>query len=254
MKKIVFLGILIGLASCAELQQIMKQLPADSNTTMPLTETDIANGLCSALEKGVRKEVTKLALDNGFYGNEVVRILLPDELQKVERTLRKVGLGKLADNGIKALNRAAEDAVKEAIPIFSNAVTSITFNDAKRILLGKNDAATLYLQQKTTNALYQKFLPVIQRSFAKVGADEIWKQIITQYNQLPLMGKVNPDLTDYTTQEALKGVFKMISIEEKEIRTKLSSRTTELLRRVFALQDNNRQTPYQENNKDVYFD
>ncbi len=253
MKKIVIIGILISVISCAELQQVMKQLPSGMGNGMPLTERDIATGLRSALEKGVRKEVTKLGEENGFYGNEAVRILLPEELKKVERTLRKLGMGKLADNGIRALNRAAEDAVKEAIPIFSDAITTMTFTDAKQILLGQNNAATQYLQNKTQTALYSKFSPIIRNSFAKVGADRIWNDIITQYNQLPLLGRINPDLTDYTTQQALGSVFKMIAVEEKEIRTKLSSRTTELLRRVFALQDSNRQAPMQKE-QDTYLD
>ncbi|HAT65897.1 MAG TPA: DUF4197 domain-containing protein, partial [Flavobacteriaceae bacterium] len=141
------------------------------------------------------------------------------------------------DEGLKILNRAAEDAVKEATPIFVDAVKGITFADAKNILLGPDNAATTYLEGKTQSALYAKFNPVIQNSFAKVGADQIWNNIITTYNSIPLVNKVNPDLTDYVTNEALKGVYTMISVEEKNIRTKVSSRTTDLLRKVFVLQD-----------------
>lgn len=252
MKKIIIIFGAILLMSCAEMQQILQQLPNEINTPKGLTQLDIANGLKSALNKGVREEVTKLAVQNGFYGNTATRILLPKELRKVEQTLRKFGMGQLADSGIKALNRAAEDAVKEAIPIFSNAVTTMTFTDAKQILLGQENAATSYLQSKTATALYDKFTPIIRRSFAKVGADKIWNTIIKQYNQLPLMGRINPNLTDYTTQQALASVFKMIAVKEKDIRTKLSSRTTTLLRRVFALQDN-KTAPYQKK-QDTYLD
>ena len=147
------------------------------------------------------------------------------------------GLGNLADEGLKVLNRAAEDAVKEATPIFVDAVKGITFNDAKGILIGEDDAATQYLSNKTQSALYTKFHPVIQNSFQKVGADQIWENLINKYNSIPLTNNVNPDLTDYVTNEALKGVYTMIAVEEKEIRTKISSRTTDLLKRVFALQD-----------------
>jgi hypothetical protein len=135
------------------------------------------------------------------------------------------------------LNRAAEDAVKEATPIFVTAVKEITFNDAKSILLGQNDAATQYLTNKTQTSLYDKFHPVINNSFAKVGADQIWENLINRYNAIPFTSDVNPDLTDYVTSEALKGVYTMIAVEEKEIRTKVSSRTTDLLRRVFGMQD-----------------
>ncbi len=166
-----------------------------------------------------------------------MKILLPEELQKVDTRLRQLGLSKLADDGLRVLNRAAEDAVKEATPIFVDAVKQMTFTDAKNILLGNESSATNYLQTSTSTALYGKFNPVIKNSFAKVGADKIWTQIITKYNSIPLVKKVNPDLTDYTTNKAMEGVFKMIAVEEKDIRTNFSARTSDLLRRVFALQD-----------------
>jgi len=234
MKKIIiaFVGLFM-LNSCAELQQVVNQLPQGGT----LGNADIASGLRQALDFGIEKQVQKLTLKDGFYGNSLVKILMPEELRKVDKALRDVGLGSLADDGIKLLNRAAEDAVKEATPIFVNAVKDITFADAKNILLGNNDAATQYLQGKTNTALYGKFQPVIQSSFAKVGADRIWTQMINNYNKLPFVNKVNPDLTDYVTNEALKGVYKMIAVEEAQIRTKVGSRTTALLQKVFALQD-----------------
>jgi len=146
-------------------------------------------------------------------------------------------MSKLADKGLKLLNNAAEDAVKEATPIFINAVKEMSFTDAKNILLGENNAATNYLQTKTRTDLYAKFNPIIQKSLSKVGADQIWTQMISKYNNLPLVADVNPNLTDYVTQEALKGVFKMIAVEEKGIREKIGLRTSSLLKRVFALQD-----------------
>jgi len=228
---IAFVGLLM-LNSCAELQQVVNQLPNGG-----LGDADIAAGLRQALDFGIDKQVKKLTLKDGFYGNSLVKILLPEELKKVDKTLRDIGLGSLADDGIKMLNRAAEDAVKEATPIFVNAVKDITFADAKNILLGNNDAATQYLQGKTNTALYAKFQPVIQNSFAKVGADRIWTELITNYNKVPFVQKVNPDLTDYVTTEALKGVYTMIAVEEQQIRTKVGSRTTDLLKKVFALQD-----------------
>ena len=186
---------------------------------------------------GIDKQVSKLTQTDGFFGNELVKIMLPEELQKVDKTLRDIGLSSLADEGLKILNRAAEDAVSEATPIFVNAVKGMTFNDAKNILLGSDTAATVYLTNTTQTELYNKFNPVIKNSFEKVGADKIWNNLITRYNNIPLTNNVNPDLTDYVTQEALNGVFTMIAVEEKEIRTKVSSRTTEVLKKVFALQD-----------------
>ena len=202
-----------------------------------LTNTDIGAGLKAALKEGVTKQVTKLTAEDGFYKNEAVKILLPEELQKVDKKLRQLGMSKIADEGIKVLNRAAEDAVKEATPIFVNAITSMTIKDAKSILMGADNSATTYLQTSTSKPLYAKFSPVVQTSLSNVGADAIWEGIITKYNNLPLVTKVNPNLTDYVTNKAMEGVFKMISVEEKNIRTDLSSRTTDLLKKVFAAQD-----------------
>ncbi|GAL67799.1 hypothetical protein JCM19301_1583 [Jejuia pallidilutea] len=215
------------------MQGVIDQLPQGG----AVTNAEIASGLRQALDFGIDKQVTKLTQEDGFYKNELVKILLPEELRKVDKALRDIGLGKLADEGVKALNRAAEDAVKQATPIFVNAVKDITFADAKNILLGSDDAATTYLTTKTKTALYNKFNPVIKNSFNKVGADDIWKNLINKYNTIPFTSNVNPDLTDYVTNEALKGVYTMIAVEEKEIRNKIGSRTTDVLKRVFALQD-----------------
>lgn len=233
-KSLVVLFVICSLHSCAELQEVVNSLPQSGGV---LSNTDIASGLRQALDLGIEKQVTKLTETDGFYRNELVKILLPAELQKVDKGLRDIGLGSLADEGLKVLNRAAEDAVKEATPIFVNAVKEITFTDAKNILLGTDDAATQYLTSKTKTALYDKFHPVINTSFKKVGADQIWQNLINRYNAIPFTSNVNPDLTDYVTDEALKGVYTMIAVEEKEIRTKAGSRTTDLLRKVFALQD-----------------
>ncbi|WP_111308254.1 DUF4197 domain-containing protein [Confluentibacter sediminis] len=231
-RKFLILAVIFNLTACAELQQVVNQLPQGT-----LGNDEIASGLRQALDFGIDKQVSKLTQTDGFFKNELVKILLPDELKKVDKALRDVGLSNLADEGLKVLNRAAEDAVKEATPIFVDAVKGITFADAKNILLGSDNAATQYLTSKTETSLYAKFHPVIKKSFSKVGADQIWSNLITRYNALPFTADVNPDLTDYVTNEALKGVYTMIAIEEKDIRTKYSSRTTDLLKRVFALQD-----------------
>ena len=238
MKKILLLAVAFSLNSCAQVQQTLNQLPQLSSQIPGIGGVDIASGLKEALNKGITQQVSKLTAVDGFYKNEAVKILMPAELQKVDATLRKIGLSSLADEGIKVLNRAAEDAVKEATPIFVSAVKNMSFTDAKNILLGNDSAATSYLQGSTTTALYGKFNPVIKSSFEKVGADVVWTKIITKYNTIPLVKKVNPDLTDYTTNQALAGVFKMIAVEEKEIRNNITERTTPLLKSVFAMQDN----------------
>jgi len=146
---------------------------------------DISAGLKEALNKGISEQVTKLIAVDGFYKNDAVKILMPEELQMVDASLRKLGMGNLADDGVKALNRAAEDAVKEATPIFVNAVTNMNITDAKNILLGNENAATSYLQNSTSKELYSKFSPVVQQSIGRVGADVVWASIIK--NTIPFL-------------------------------------------------------------------
>ncbi|WP_166385601.1 DUF4197 domain-containing protein [Polaribacter sp. 11A2H] len=233
-KKVLILMIAIQFAGCAELQKVANQVTQSTG----LSQEQIGNGLRAALDKGIKDQVSKLTATNGFYKNELVKIMLPEELQAVDKGLRNIGLSNLADEGIKALNRAAEDAVKTATPIFVNAVKDMSFADAKNILLGDKNAATTYLQTKTTTSLTASFSPVIKNSFSKVGADKIWSNLITKYNSIPFVKSVNPDLTQYVTAEALKGVYTMIEVEEKGIRENVGLRSTALLKQVFALQDN----------------
>lgn len=233
MKKAVLFLAFFPFLGCAQLQQVVNQLP----TQVGITNSEIGLGLKEALQNGISKQVVKLTAVDGFYKNEMVKILLPEELRKVDKTLRDIGMSKLADEGLKVINRAAEDAVKEATPIFVDAIKNMTFADAKNILLGSKNSATTYLQNSTSTALYAKFNPVIKNSYTKVGADKVWSSIIQKYNSIPLVKKVNPDLTDYTTNKAMEGVFKMVAVEENNIRTNLVSRTSDLLKRVFSLQD-----------------
>ena len=243
MKKIVLSVLLfaaITTGANAQLKNVLtkaKDKVTAAGGTSGFSNADIGKALKEALNKGVTEQVTKLTAVDGFYKNDAVKILLPAELQKVDTKLRQLGMASLADEGIKVLNRAAEDAVKEATPIFVNAITSMTITDAKTILMGADNSATSYLQKTTTTPLYGKFSPVVKTSLSNVGADEVWAKIIKKYNGIPLVTKVNPDLTDYVTNKSLEGVFKMITVEEKNIRTNLSSRTSDLLKRVFALQD-----------------
>ncbi len=233
MKKLILIITIFTLSGCAEMQQVLEE----AANSQILSQEQIGQGLKEALTNGISNQVTALAITDGFFKNEMVKILYPQELQKVDKTLRDIGLSNLADEGLKMLNRAAEDAVHEAIPIFKEAIMQMTFTDAKNILLGDKDAATQYLNRTTTDALRAKFQPIIQNSFAKVGADKVWNNIITKYNTIPLVNKVNPDLTHYTTDETLKSVYKMVAVEELKIRTDINARKSDLLKKVFALQD-----------------
>ena len=164
MKKILLLILAITLSSCAQLQSVIGNMPQPS-----VDNGMIADGLRQALDMGIKKQVEKLTQQNGFYNNELARILLPPELQKVDKTLRSIGLGSLADEGIKALNSAATDAVGQATPIFVDAVKNITFTDARNLLLGGDRSATNYLEERTREKLYSKFNPTIKASFEKSG-------------------------------------------------------------------------------------
>ena len=151
MKKIVLSLFVFSLFGCAEMQQVLDQLPQGTGV---LSQAEIGNGLKEALNNGITKQVSKLTATDGFFKNEAVKILLPQELQVVDKKLRQIGMSKLADEGLKVLNRAAEDAVKEATPIFVDAVKQMTFNDAKNILMGNESSATTYLQNTTSTTLY----------------------------------------------------------------------------------------------------
>lgn len=234
LKNVVIVCLLFFSISNSNAQDILNSLLKSSK----ISQNEIGNGLKEALDHGIKNQVSKLTAVDGFYKNDLVKIAFPKEIRSVEKGLRRVGLGNLADEGVKVLNRAAEDAVKTATPIFVDAVKNITFDDAKNILLGNEDAATIHLKDKTSTELYNSFSPVIDESFKKVGADKVWQKIISQYNKLPFVKRIDPDLTKYVTNEALDGVFTMIAVEEKGIREKVGLRDTNLLKQVFAIQDN----------------
>jgi hypothetical protein len=222
--------------SQAQLGSILKQIPSTAN---PST-TEIAMGIKQALELGTAAGADKLSAKDGFLGNMAIRIAFPEEAQKVEKTLRTLGLGSLADNVVTSLNRAAEDAAKEAKPIFTSAIKQMTLTDATNILLGNPDAATSYFKRVTTAQLMEKFKPVVTSSLNKVGATKYWTDAATKYNTLPLVKSVNPDLSEYVAQKALEGMFIQIAQEELQIRNNINARSTTLLQKVFGYADRNK--------------
>jgi hypothetical protein len=205
-----------------------------------LSPQTIAKGLKDALEIGIGRGSDLLSLKDGFLGNAAIKILFPPEAQKVEAKLRQLGLNSLVDGAIMKINRAAEDAAKGAKPIFVSAIQQMTFNDAKGILMGENNAATEYLKRTTSTALYNSFKPVIGQSLNKVGALTAWTDVISKYNTIPLVQKVNPDLGDHVTKKSMDGLFMMIQKEELKIRTNPIERTTAILKQVFAQQGKGR--------------
>lgn len=235
MKKVLLLLITITLISCdaATLQRVM-----DSVAETPLSNTDISNGLKQALDKGIDSGVTYLSKENGFYSSPY-KILLPEDAQNVVEKLKIIpGFDKVEDEIILRLNRSAEDAVKMAKPIFVSAIKEMTFTDVKNILMGNNDAATQFLHRTTNQKLYNEFNPVIIQSLNKFGALDYWADAVNAYNTIPFVNKMNPKLDDFVTNKALDGVFSMVEKKELDIRQNIRSRTTDLLKRVFSLQDN----------------
>lgn len=199
-----------------------------------LTTDQVVDGLKAALNQGVNKGTSQLSAMDGFFRDAVVKILLPPEAQKVESTLRSIGMGKLVDDAILSMNRGAEDAAKSAAPIFLNAIKQMSITDAWNILKGSDTAATSYLRVKTTSPLITAFQPVINSSLSKVDATKYWSTMINAYNKVPLVRKVNPDLGAYVTERALAGVFYKVGQEEKSIRENPAARATDILKKVFG--------------------
>jgi hypothetical protein len=226
--------VFITLTSCDTLNQVAQAAVPIQSTPSTL---DIGNGLKQALEIGTGKSSDQLSAVDGFFGNAAVKILFPPEAQKAEKTLRGLGMGKLCDNVILSLNRAAEDAAKQAKPIFVDAIKQMTLQDVTNILLGNQDAATLYFKRTTSSQLSAKFKPVIQGSLNKVNATKYYTDAAKAYNKVPFVSKLNPDISDYATQKAIDGLFVEIAKEELNIRSNLGARTTPLLQKVFAFAD-----------------
>jgi hypothetical protein len=200
-----------------------------------LSNSEITGGLKEALQIGARQASSELNVKNGFFGNQLIKILLPPEAQKVESTLRGLGMNRMCDNLIMSLNRAAEDAAGKAVPIFISAITSMSITDGLNILRGGNNAATNFLKGATTVALTQAFKPVIEKSLGKVNATKYWSTAFNTYNKLPLSrNKVNPDLTGYVTERALNGLFVKVSEQEANIRNNPAAQVTSLLQKVFG--------------------
>lgn len=230
----------ISLSGCdaqsqAQIGNILNQAATGAAGTP--TTFEIGNALKQALEIGTSAGADRLSTKDGFLGNLAVKILFPTEAQKVESTLRSLGLNSLADNIILSLNRAAEDAAKEAKPIFVNAIKQMTITDATNILFGNKDAATNYFKRVTTNELMSKFSPVISNSLSKVGATKYWSDAAVVYNKVPFVKPVNANLTEYVAQKAIEGMFIQVAQEELKIRDNIGARSTGLLQKVFGYAD-----------------
>lgn len=224
----------LSFTSCDVLNEIGGDLLGEGG----LTSAQIGNGLKQALEIGITEGSKKLSNKDGYF-KSAYKILLPEDVRKVTEKLSNVpGFNKVEEVLLEKINRGAEDAAKKAAPIFKSAITSMSFSDALNILMGADNAATGYLDGATRPKLYSEFNPVIITSLNKFGAIDYWEKAVTKYNSLPFVNDVNPRLDDYVTTSALDGLFKMVEKKELNIRKNVSQRSTDLLKQVFAKQDN----------------
>lgn len=200
----------------------------------PLTNDEVIRGLKEALNVGTNNSTASASKIDGFYKNPLVFIPFPPEVEKVKNTAINLGMQKQVDDFVMTLNRAAEEASKEAAPVFLEAIKGMSIGDGFSILKGNDSAATHYLKDKTTAELTTKFTPIIKNSIEKVQVTKYWNPLITTYNKVPGVEKQNPNLDQYITAKALAGLFKLIAIEEKKIRTQPSARINDILKRVFG--------------------
>ncbi len=233
-KRILFLAIVVQLTACTELQNIAGAVLTEGE----LSSAQIGAGLKEALNIGISKGSDQLSARDGYFKSPY-KILLPAEVQKVTNKLKVIpGFNNVENKMLELLNRGAENAAKKAKPIFVSAIKQMTFTDAMDILMGNDNAATNYLNRTTNQKLYNAFRPEVVKSLDKVNATKYWKDAVTAYNKIPFVERMNPELDDYVTTEALKGLFSMVEKKELDIRKNTKARTSDLLKKVFAKQDN----------------
>jgi hypothetical protein len=238
MKKLfTVLFLVAGIAAMGQSSDILGGLKKRLNggTGSSLSSDDIVGGLKQALTLGAQKSADRLSLENGFLKDKAIEILMPEQAQKAEKTLRNLGLGKLVDDAITSMNRAAEDASKSAAPIFVNAIKNMTVTDGVNILKGADTSATGYLRHSATPELTRAYTPVIDSALQKTGATKYWKDVFDTYNKLPTtFSKVDPNLSSYVTQKAINGIFYYVAQEEINIRKNPAAQVTDLLKKVFG--------------------
>lgn len=242
--KLMILGLTVSLvlASCEVLEEASKtvsqNLPSAATSNKPqLTNQEVISGLKEALSVGIKNSVSVTSVTDGFLKNTAIRLPFPPDAIKVRQKALDLGMSAQVDKFETTLNRAAEEAVKEALPIFANAITSMTISDGFAILNGGNGAATRYLKEKTTAQLTSAFRPRVEAAISKVQLTQYWEPIINKYNgAMTLTGgqKLNPDLNQFVTERAIAGLFIMVEKEENKIRLDPMARVTDILKKVFG--------------------
>jgi hypothetical protein len=228
------LAFLVSLTSSGQIK-LDKLKEKARSLSGPSTE-EVAEGLKEALSNGASKGSDIVSKKDGYFLNPDIKIPFPPEISLVETKLRFIGMGDEVDRFVLALNRGAEQAAKEAKPIFVSAIKQMTIQDAWSILKGEKDAATQYLKRSTTAELTEKFKPVVHRALEQVHATRYYADLVNAYNKIPLVQKIDPDLDNYATAKAIDGLFIMVAREEKNIRENPGARTSALLKKVFEAQ------------------
>jgi Protein of unknown function (DUF4197) len=232
MKKLITLiAICFTLGACEE----FKQIASTAGAAAGISNDEAGAGIKEALSQGIVKSVLQLNTTDGFFKDELYKVLLPPEAKKIENTLRSVGLNNMVDKAILQINRGAEDAAGFAKPIFVDAIKSMTLSDAIGLIRNGDTSATHFFREKTTDKLMAAFAPVIKSSLDKTDGTKYYGDMVNKYNSLPVVfKKLNPDLTSYVTEKATNALFNLIAKEEVNIRTNFLARTTDLLKKVFG--------------------
>jgi len=233
--RVLLIGLtLLSLFGCSgkDLQELGQELDL-----LPLTEAEVTQALKDALSRGIVRSAASASRTDGYFANPSLKIEFPQDAEKLEKTLRKLGLGAQIDQSVLQMNRAAEQAAARAKPVFIKAITAMTIDDAFAILNGDLDAATQYLNDHSREELYDQFRPIVVEALDETSATRYYRDIIMHYNALPLTFDVDPDLAEHATQKAIDGLLLLMAQEEAYIRNLSSARSTRLMKRVFGSLD-----------------
>ena len=234
MKQFFLILLSVSLAATVNSQSILDKVKKKLNTNSGLTEEEAGRGVKEALNNGIGSAVSFLNKPDAFFKSELYKVLLPPDAKKMEKTLRDLGMGKMCDDAILAINRGAEDAVGFATPIFVDAIKQMTVTDALKLVTGGKNSITEFFRSKTSEKLKAAFMPVIDSSLKKTNATKYYGDAVTRYNKVPLVKKMNPDLSDYVADRTLFALFDRIAVEEANIRSNPAARTSDLLKKVFG--------------------
>ena len=235
MKQIILLLLATSIAAISPAQSILDKAKQKlSKNQSGVTEEEAGKGVKEALNNGISSAVSFLNKPDAFFKNDLYKVLLPPDAKKMEKTLRGLGMGKMCDDAILAINRGAEDAVGFATPIFIDAIKQMTVTDALKLVTGGKNSITDFFREKTSAKLKEAFMPVIQKSLEKTNATKYYGDAVDRYNKVPLVKKMNPDLASYVADRTLFALFDRIAVEEANIRSNPAARTSDLLKKVFG--------------------